>query len=80
MKNNASACVSIYDWNGNAVVKNYQVSLIADSGVNNNVQSISFANGKVHFLVCCWGGVAGVLNGGANVVSGYLDTSKIAEQ
>ena len=78
VQNNASACVSIYDWNGNAVVRDYQVSLIADSGVKNNVQSISFANGKVHFLVCCWGGVAGVLNGGANVVSGYLDTSKIA--
>ena len=48
----------------------------------NNVQGMSVANGKVYFLVCQWGGGttdAGIyVSTGAYVVSGYLDTSKIA--
>ena len=73
----------IYTWDGVAVTSTWNTDIKPMNGAKlNNVQGMSVANGKVYFLVCQWGGGttdAGIyVSTGAYVVSGYLDTSKIA--
>lgn len=79
----AAVRVMIYTWDGVAVTSTWNTDIKPMNGAKlNNVQGMSVANGKVYFLVCQWGGGttdAGIyVSTGAYVVSGYLDTSKIA--
>lgn len=79
----AAVRVMIYTWDGVAVTGTWNTDIKPMNGAKlNNVQGMSEANGKVYFLICQWGGGttdAGIyVSSGAYVVSGYLDTSKIA--
>lgn len=79
----AAVRMMIYTWDGVAVTSTWNIDIKPMNGAKlNNVQGMSVANGKVYFLVCQWGGGttdAGIyVSTGAYVVSGYLDTSKIA--
>ena len=85
---NVSAPVTlrIFTWNGVEKTVGWQQTGIVPMGgaLKNEIPGMFAVNGKVYFLVCQFGNgnkTDGTnVSNGAYIVSGYLDTSKIAQQ